>query len=152
MYSLQQSILKPEPNFEDFQQEPYYKAEEQPRWLLIPGSDNGVLLGSRNMTYAQQVTYMEENYPGFHVGTVRELITVALLKMVQDKTVLFPKNDPLTFGRCQERYQQNTWQGRGIRVGSNKKDERGVIDGLVFSCFGEHDHNQSEGLFCCFSA
>ena len=38
------------------------------RWLLLPGSDHGVLPGSRSKSYVDQVKYMESNYPGYAVG------------------------------------------------------------------------------------
>ena len=112
------------------------------RWLLLPGSDHGVLPGSRNKRYADQVKYMESNYPGYAVGGARELVTLAMLKHIQDGTVLFP-NQPHTYGRCKEEYQTGAWEGRRVLLGNCS-----ASGGLVVNiCYGDGAYGYI-GLFC----
>ena len=105
-----------------------------PRWLLLPGSDHGVLPGSRDKRYAYQVKYMEANYPGYEVGGARELVTLAMLKYLNDGTVLFPE-EPWTYGRCKEIFQTGEWGGKDWRIclGCNEKPAAlgGSAAGLV---------------------
>ena len=134
-------------NAEILRTETCYQATVQDfRWFLLPGSDHGVLPGSRNKTYADQVQYMESNYPGYAVGGARELVTLAMLKHIQDGTVLFPK-ELRTWGRCKEEYQTGEWQGRRVLLGSNSKNDSGGVSGLVVS-YGD-DGNDAYGLFVC---
>ncbi len=57
-----------------------YKEEiEGCRWLVIPGSDHGVLPGSRGKGYDDQVSYMQGNCLDSEVGGVRELLTLYVL-------------------------------------------------------------------------
>ncbi len=120
-----------------------------PRWLLLPGSDHGVLPGSRNKWYHDQVKYMEANYPGYEVGGARELVTLAMLKYLQDGTVLFPR-DPLTLGRCKENFQTGGWGGNDwhICLGHNEKPAAlgGSAAGLVVDDAYDYDYS-TRGLW-----
>jgi hypothetical protein len=111
-------------------EEAFYQAPDTdcPRWLLLPGSDHGVLPGSRDKTYANQVTHMQANYPGYEVGGARELLTLSMLKYAKDGTMLFPDN-PYTYGRCKEEYQTGDWQGRRLLLGEISSS---AYFGLVF--------------------
>ena len=100
------------------------------RWLILPGSDHGVLPGSRRKNYADQVKYMESNYPGYAVGGARELVTLAMLKHIQDGTVLFPR-EPATFGRCKEQYQTGGWKDHQICIGYVQASSSSGFGGLV---------------------
>ncbi len=103
-----------------------------PRWLLLPGSDHGVLPGSRNKNYDDQVRYMEANYPGYEVAGARELVTIAMLKYLQDGTVLFPK-EPGTYGRCKDKFQKagSSWDGYPISLGGVATSSPSGFGGLV---------------------
>ena len=110
------TVLKADEDVEKLRAETFYQAVGTGScWLLLPGSDHGVLPGSRKKKYADQVKYMESNYPGYAVGGVRELVTLAMLKYIQNGTVLFPE-EPDTYGRCKEEYQTGAWEGNGIRL------------------------------------
>ena len=117
---------------------------QSPRWLLLPGSDHGVLPGSRNKKYAEQVRYMNANYPGYEVGGARELVTIAMLKFLQDGTVLFP-SEPRTVGNCKEEYETGEWYGYYICLGAVQPSSPSVFGGLVVaSC---HVLAPGDGLF-----
>ena len=118
------------------------------RWLLLPGSDHGVLPGSRNKNCDDQVKYMESNYPGYALGGVRELVTLAMLKHIQDGTVLF-SDEPYTFGRFQEQYQTGDWKGRRLLLGSNSKNDAGSVSGLLVYVSNDNDDSDILGLFVC---
>jgi hypothetical protein len=102
------------------------------RWLLLPGSDHGVLPGSRDKTYNDQVQHMQVNYPGYEMGGVRELVTLWILKDTQDETVLFPR-EPMTYGRCKDQYQNQTyyWQGHRIALGGTSSASGGLVPSTV---------------------
>lgn len=128
----------------------YRKTVPCKRWLLLAGSDYGVLPGSRKKSYVDQVRYMEVNYPGFEVGGVRELVALYLLDQLQPGTHLFPEG-PYTFGRVKEEYQTGEWKGKRIVL------ESGDPSGLVVYHSGEHAWWDSSsglcrysGLFCWF--
>ena len=76
---------------------------------------------------------MESNYPGYAVGGARELVTLAMLKHIQDGTVLFPAEPylavrtPNTFGRCKEEYQTGGWQGYRVALGANASSVSGRL-------------------------
>lgn len=122
---------------------------DHPRWLLLPSSDNGVLPGSRNKRYADQVKYMEENYPGYEVGGVRELVTIAMLKYLQDGMVLFTR-DPITYGQCKEQYQEGDWREEKKVLGANDKNEFGSVSGFVVSLY--HGHAEVLGVFAVWAS
>ena len=113
-----------------------YKATgtDCPRWLLLPGSEHGVLPGSRNKNYDNQVKHMKANYPSYEVGGARELVTLAMLKYAQDGTVLFPK-EPSTYGRCKEQYQTGKWLGLQICLGSVEASSSSGFGGLVVAAY-----------------
>jgi hypothetical protein len=139
------TVLKADGDDEKLRAETFYQATVKDfRWLLLPGSDHGVLPGSRKKTYGYQVQYMEANYPGYAVGGVRELVTLAMLKQIQDGTLLFPE-EPHTWGRCKEQYQTGNRKGGRVCLGGNSKNDSGSVSGLVVSSSG-HVFN---GLFAC---
>jgi hypothetical protein len=111
------------------------------RWLLLPGSDHGVLPGSRRKSYADQVQYMESNYPGYEVGGARELVTLAMLKQIQDGTVLFPA-EPCIYARCKEEYQTGGWKGYRVVLGGCS-----ASGGIVVGCLAVNADGNL-GLFC----
>lgn len=102
-----------------------------PRWILVPGSDNGALPGSRTKFYNEQITYMETNYPGYEVGGIRELVTLTILQYVQNREILFARN-PCTFVRCQNFSQKSWWKVPHICLGYNHKNSSGKVSGLSF--------------------
>jgi hypothetical protein len=113
------------------------------RWLLLPGSDHGVLPGSRDRDYDDQVKYMESNYSGYAVGGARELVTLAMLKQIQDGKVLFPAA-PYTFGRCKEQYQTGGWEGYRVALGASS-----ASGGLFVYSYGDAAYAYGlNGLFC----
>ncbi len=116
------------------------------RWLLLPGSDHGVLPGSRDKWYDDQVEYMESTYLGYAVGGVRELVTLAMLKQIQDGTVLFPE-EPRTFGRCKEEFQTGGWKGGMVVLGSNSKNDSGGVSGLLVDNDNGNNGIGDYGLF-----
>lgn len=75
---------------------------------------------------------MEQNYPGYEVGGARELVTLAMLKYLNDGTVLFSSN-PCTWGRCKKTFQQGEGGGKNwnINLGSNEKNASGGVSELV---------------------
>jgi hypothetical protein len=115
-------VLKADGDDKKIRAESVYTEEglKCPRWLLLPGSDHGVLPGSRNKTYPDQLKHMAENYEQYSVGSARELIQIVTLKYFQDGTFLFSKSSE-TYGRCKEVYQLNNGQGSQITLG-------GVVD------------------------
>ncbi len=84
---------------------------------------------------------MEANYLGYVVGGVRELVTLAMLKHIQDGTVLFPEN-PDTFARCKEKYQTGDyWKGYRVLLGGNSSS---ASSGLVVAS----NHDGYAHIFC----
>ena len=139
------TVLKADGDAEKLRAEACYQARGTgSRWLLLPGSDHGVLPGSRNKTYDNQVKYMESTYPGYAVGGARELVTVAMLKHIQDGTVLFP-TEPYTWGRCKEQYKTGGWKGDRVALGGNSCSASG---GLVIGLNDVVIANDNSGLFC----
>ena len=133
------TVLKADGDDEKLRAEACYRAAgpATPRWLLLPGSDHGVLPGSRGKHYDGQKKYMEQNYPGYEVGGARELVTLAMMKYLQDGTVLFPK-EPCTLGRCKERYQTGGWKDSIVVLGGRSSSASGglvVGDGLGSAYF-----------------
>ena len=127
------NVLKADGDDEKLRAEDCYRAPGTgSRWLLLPGSDHGVLPGSRDKTYADPVTYMNSNYGGYEVGGARELVTIAMLKFLQDGTVLFP-SEPWTYGRCKEQFQKagRGWDGYSICLGGVDSSSPSVFGGLV---------------------
>jgi hypothetical protein len=125
------TVLKADGYDKKLRAETFYEAVDvESRWLLLPGSDHGVLPGSRSKTYADQVKYMESTYPGYAVGGARELVTLAMLKQIQDGTVLFP-DEPLTFGRCKEQYQIGDRKGYQICLGGVQHSSSSDFGGLT---------------------
>ena len=111
----------------------YQAVGEGSRWLLLLlGSDHGVLPRSRNKNYADQVKYMEANYPGYSVGGARELVTLAMLKHIQDRTVLFPAV-PATLGNCKEQHQTGYLKGYTLCIGYVEASSSSGFGGLVFT-------------------
>ena len=134
---------------EQLRAESYYKATGTncPRWLLLPGSEHGVLPGSRRKTYDDQVKHMKSNYRGYEVGGARELVTLAMLKYAQDGTVLFPK-EPSTYGRCKEQYQTGKWLGLQICLGSVEASSSSGFGGLVVFTSCRLGPTPTHGLVC----
>ena len=93
---------------------------------------------------------MQQNYPGYEVGGARELVTLAMLKYLNDGTVLF-SNDPLTYCRCKETFQQGEWGGKNwnIFLGSNLKNASDGVYGLVVGPFNHISSHSA--LWACFS-
>ena len=142
------TVLKADEDVEKLRAETFYQAVSAgSRWLILPGSDHGVLPGSRKKTYEEQVQYMDSNYQGYAVGGARELVTVAMLKQIQDGTVLFPE-DPNTYARCQEQYQTGDWRGYRICLGDNYKNDFGSVSGLVVNASHYVGGNYDNVLFC----
>jgi hypothetical protein len=139
------TVLKADGDDEKLRAETCYQAggTDCPRWLLLPGSDHGVLQGSRDKSYNDQVQYMESNYPDYAVGGVRELVTLAILKQIQDGTVLFPE-EPYIYGKCQEQYQTGDWKGRRLALGRNSSSNSG---GLVVKSGCDDFEQGVSGLF-----
>ncbi len=117
----------------------YKETGEGIRWLLLPGSDHGVLPGSRSKSYDNQVKHMREHYPGYEVGGARELVTLYVLHHMETGVYLFPE-DPRTWVRCKEEYQVGGWKGYRIALGYSG------LGGLVVPYGGVVDH-YSVGLF-----
>jgi hypothetical protein len=145
------TVLKANGDDEKLRVESCYQAVAAgPCWLLLPGSGHGVLPGSRKKTYEEQVKYVESNYPGYAVREARELVTLAMLKHIQDGTVLFPE-EPYTcytFGRCKEEFQTGDWKGRRVWLGANSKNDSGSVSGLVVRI--NYDSAYLDvGLFAC---
>ena len=123
LFSYHADVLRSEACYQN-------RETDSPTCLLLPGSDHGVLPGSRNKCVADQVQYMEETYPLYEVGGVRELVTIVMLKYIQDGTVLF-SNHPCTLSNCKEYFEAGHWKGYPIRLGGNKKEASGSLVGLV---------------------
>lgn len=121
-------------NAENLSAEARYKAKEQGmRWLLLPGSDHGVLPGSREKNYEYQVQSMLVNYTGYEVGCAGELVMRAMLKYLQGGTVLFCQAYN-TWRRCKEKYKTGDWKGYRILLGNRSSSASGGM--VVF-----HDYN-----------
>ena len=116
------------------------------RWLLLPGSGHGVLPGSRNKDYNQQVQHMHTYYSGYEAGVLRELVMVAMLKYLQDGKVLF-SDSPFTYSRCKEQYQTGEWKGYNVLLGNRPSSASGglVVSAVVFGIATDFD-----GLFGSF--
>lgn len=131
-------------NEEKLTAEPCYKESiVTKRWLLLDGSEDGVLPGSRNKTYEEQVRYMKDNYPGFEVGSARELATFYVLHQIESETPLFSATSSPTWGIVKERYhhQQGSFKDKQIALGAGS--ELGLV--VHYSCCRD-----SHGLFSCF--
>jgi hypothetical protein len=99
------------------------------RWLVLPGLEYGILPGSRSKTYQIQIQTMEHNYPGYEIGSARELVQLTILKYLQDGTVLFP-SEPSTYGRCKEVYQLGNGKEIQITLG-NASSSSANFEGLT---------------------
>ncbi len=108
----------------------YLERGSAKRWLLLCGSSDGILPGTRNKRYSDQVAYMEQHYAGFEVGGLRELMHVAILNYVQCGEVLFSE-ETLTYARVKEQYEIGDWKDSRITLGRNKKKSNGSILGLT---------------------
>ncbi len=106
------------------------------RWLLLPGSDHGVLPGSRYKSYADQVKHMKEHYPGYEVGGARELLTLYMLHHMETGLYLFPEKEPSTWGRCKETYQVGGWKGRRMILGDSGLGGLVVNPGVLYAFSG----------------
>lgn len=128
-------------------QQSYYRTPgpAYARWLLLPGSDDGTLPGSRNKRYDDQVQYQQEHYPGYVVGRIRELVLVAMLQYVQNGTVLW--DHAYTRGRCKEQFKNGNWQGYSVLFLEPSRDQGGI---LVFGDVGAAQ--DIAGLFCVLAA
>ncbi len=120
----------------------YKEKEGGIRWVLLPGSDHGVLPGSRYKSYADQVKYMKEHYPGYEVGGARELLTLYMLHHMETGGYLFPE-ESYTWGRCKETYQVGDWGGKGWRIALGDSGLGGLV---VHDDYGVYDHYHY-GLF-----
>ena len=102
------SVFKADGDDEKLRAEDCYQAPgtDCPCWFLVPGSDHGVLPGSRNKRYDEQVSYMEQSYPGYVVGGIRSLVTLAMLKYLHDGTMLLSENPSKIYGRCKEQFSK----------------------------------------------
>ena len=72
----------------------------------------------------------------------RELVTLAMLKQIQDGTVLFPK-EPCILGRCKEEYQTGDFKGQRVSLGGCS-----ASGGLVVSRVDADSADDGSGLFC----
>ncbi len=135
----------------------YYDASvsNAPFWMLLLGSDHGVLQSSRNKTYDDQVLYMKANYQSYQVGGVRELVNLTILKYLQDETLLFSIN-PVTWGICKELSSQSeaSWYGYHIGLGTVAGDIPSGFEGLKVCTLytGPEFRFQEYGLFCVYVA
>ncbi len=121
------TLLKADGDAEKLRAEPCYKETGGGiRWLLLPGSDHGVLPGSSRKTHEDQEKHMKENYPGYEVGGARELVTLYVLHHMETGLYLFPEN-PDTWARCKETYQTGEWGGRGWRVALGSSGLGGLV-------------------------
>lgn len=107
----------------------YQESGREKRWLLLPTSDHGVLPGTRDKSYNDQVAHMKQHYAGFEIGGLRELVNVAILSYVQNGEILF-SDETLTYARVVEQYEVGDWKGLRITLGRNKKKIDGSISGL----------------------
>ena len=90
---------------------------------------------------------MESTYPGYAVGGARELVTLAMLKQIQDGMVLFGQN-PDTYGRCKEEFQTGEGKGARVLLGGSSKNDSGGVSGLLVSDFHFDCYDyDSYGLF-----
>ncbi len=64
----------------------------------------------------------------------RELITLAILKYVQDNNVFF-SNNPSTYGRCKDQYETGYWAGHYIELGGVVTNSDSVFGGLVVDAY-----------------
>lgn len=99
------------------------------RWLVLPSSDHGVLPGSRNKTYENQIQYMHQHYPMYEVGKARVLIHVVMLKYIQDGTLLFPRT-PCTYARGADHYlHEGKWEKKAIIfISTHGSDDGGKLN------------------------
>jgi hypothetical protein len=89
---------------------------------------------------------MESTYRGYAVGGARELVTLAMLKHIQDGTVLFP-NQPDTLVRCKEEFQTGCWRGGRVCLGRNSKNDSGGVSGLLVVNNDDDNAFDNGGLF-----
>ena len=85
-------------------EEVMHTTRNSPQWILLPAVDYGILPGSRNKKYQQQVLYMYMNYADYVVGDAREMVTVAMLSYLCGKQ-MFPNAPEETKGRCKTKLE-----------------------------------------------
>ncbi len=129
----QRPLFKEDEDAERLRLESFYKEKGRdcPRWIIVPGSDHGVLQESRNKGYNELAEYMRKSYPGYELGGVRELLNLAMLKYQKDGTVLFTR-DPFTFGRCTDQYKGGDFPGLHIELGCGELSSSKSFGGLLF--------------------
>ena len=139
------TLLKADGDDEKLRLELYYRGTRKDiRWLLVTGSDHGVLPGSKGKSYDDQVSYMRSNYPDYEVGGARELVTLYVLNQLQTGGYLFP-SEPYTYGRVKEKYAVvEGWKGWRIVLGS------GGVEGLVVDDVNATRADAFSGLFACW--
>ncbi len=71
---------------------------------------------------------------------------MAMLKHIQDGTVLFPAA-PETWGRCKEQYQTGGWKGHQICLGYVQASSSSGFGGLVVATYVDWSH-PDHGLVC----
>ncbi len=50
------------------------KGSTIPYWVLMNPSDGGVLSGTRNKSYQEQLVHQRVSYPEYQIGTAKELV------------------------------------------------------------------------------
>ena len=69
---------------------------------------------------------MHINYPSYQVGGVREVVTRAMFKYLNDVTVLFSEK-PWIYCRWKEKYQTGDWKGYRIILGARSSSASGGL-------------------------
>lgn len=75
------------------------------QWILLPGADSGILPGSRNKGYYEQILYMNIHYVDYVAGDAREMVTVAILGALCGKQ-MFPGTPEATAGICSTKLEK----------------------------------------------
>ena len=101
------------------------KLPSQPYWVLINGLDHGIVPGTRNKSYQEQVNYQQDHYPDYKIGSALELIQLIILQHLQDSNAYLCANKPITYGRVIDQYQVTGPQATKVVFG-NFTQEGGI--------------------------
>lgn len=133
--SIKFKEVKPE---EDWHEQAFAQTTTNYQWIVMPTSDGGILPGTRNTAYTNQVRYMHTHYPKFKVLKGRELaiatIGSALINpdSTENRLLVDVQGDGKNIGkgwggaRCEELWSYKDDKGNRLRVRMGKFNVQGL--------------------------